>query len=44
MTTHTLQTLIAAGAELLDDKAAAALLDVSPGTLNRPGFRGGHFV
>ena len=26
--------LIAAGADLLDDKAAAAILDVSPGTLS----------
>lgn len=34
MTTQNLQNLIAAGAELLDDHAAAALLDVSPGTLS----------
>lgn len=34
MTTQNLQNLIAAGAELLDDRAAAALLDVSPGTLS----------
>lgn len=33
MATNALQNLIAAGTELLDDKAAAALLDVSPGTL-----------
>lgn len=34
MTTQNLVDLIAAGADLLDDKAAAALLDVSPGTLS----------
>lgn len=34
MTTQSLQDLIAAGSDLLDDKAAAALLDVSPGTLS----------
>ena len=34
MTTQNLQNLIAAGADLLDDKAAAAMLDVSPGTLS----------
>lgn len=34
MTTQNLQTLIVAGADLLDDNAAAALLDVSPGTLS----------
>jgi predicted DNA-binding transcriptional regulator AlpA len=34
MTTQNLQDLIAAGADLLDDKAAAALLDLSPGTLS----------
>lgn len=34
MTTQKLQNLIAAGADLLDDKAAAAMLDVSPGTLS----------
>ncbi|NMF98327.1 helix-turn-helix domain-containing protein [Aromatoleum toluolicum] len=34
MTIHNLQDLIAAGAELLDDHAAAALLDVAPGTLS----------
>ncbi|MFP5505614.1 MAG: helix-turn-helix domain-containing protein, partial [Gammaproteobacteria bacterium] len=34
MTTNNLQNLIAAGADLLDDKAAAAMLDVSPGTLS----------
>ena len=33
MKTQTLQNLISAGADLLDDKAAAAFLDVSPGTL-----------
>lgn len=34
-TAHTsgLQAVLTAGAELLDNKAAAALLDVSPGTL-----------
>ena len=34
MTTKNLQNLIAAGADLLDDKSAAAILDVSPGTLS----------
>jgi len=34
MTSQNLQNLIAAGADLLDDKAAAAMLDVSPGTLS----------
>lgn len=35
MTTEKLQRqLIAAGADLLDDKAAASILDVSPGTLS----------
>lgn len=34
MTTQNLQNRIAAGADLLDDKAAAAMLDVSPGTLS----------
>ena len=34
MTNQNLQNLIAAGADLLDDKAAAAMLDVSPGTLS----------
>lgn len=35
MTTEKLhRQLIAAGADLLDDKAAAALLDVTPGTLS----------
>jgi len=34
MTTQSLQNLIAAGADLLDDKSAAALLDVSAGTLS----------
>lgn len=34
MTTNNLANLIAAGAELLDDNAAAAMLDVSPGTLS----------
>lgn len=34
MTTQNLQDLIAAGADLLDDHAAAAMLDVSPGTLS----------
>ena len=34
MTTQTLQTIVSAGADLLDDHAAAALLDVSPGTLS----------
>jgi excisionase family DNA binding protein len=31
---RTLRTVIEAGAELLDDKTAAAILDVSPGTLS----------
>ncbi len=34
MTTQNLQDLLAAGADLLDDRAAAAMLDVSPGTLS----------
>jgi len=34
MTTQNLQNLITAGADLLDDHAAAAMLDVSPGTLS----------
>ena len=34
METKALQKLISTGAELLDDKAAAAMLDVSPGTLS----------
>lgn len=34
MTTENLAALLKAGADLLDDKAAAALLDVSPGTLS----------
>lgn len=34
MTVQNLQSLIAAGADLLDDKSAAAVLDVSPGTLS----------
>ena len=34
MTTSNLQNIIAAGADLLDDHAAAAMLDVSPGTLS----------
>lgn len=34
MTTENLQNLIAAGADLLDDRAAAAYLDLSPGTLS----------
>lgn len=34
MTTQSLQNLIAAGADLLDDRAAAEMLDVSPGTLS----------
>ena len=34
MTTQNLQNLIATGADLLDDKAAAAHLQVSPGTLS----------
>ena len=33
MTTKTLCNLIAAGADLLDEQAAAALLTVAPGTL-----------
>ena len=32
--TRTLRASIESGAELLDDHAAAALLDVSPGTLS----------
>jgi len=34
MTTKNLCNLIAAGAELLDEKAAAQFLDTSPGTLS----------
>ncbi|HRO36807.1 helix-turn-helix domain-containing protein [Thauera sp.] len=34
METKALQKPISTGAELLDDKAAAAILDVSPGTLS----------
>lgn len=34
MTTQTVQSIITAGADLLDDHAAAAMLDVSPGTLS----------
>lgn len=34
MTTQNLVDLVKAGTDLLDDKAAAALLDVSPGTLS----------
>lgn len=34
MTNSNLQNIIAAGADLLDDHAAAAMLDVSPGTLS----------
>ncbi len=34
MTTRTSQTLLTDTPELLDDKAAAALLDISPGTLS----------
>jgi hypothetical protein len=34
MTTENLAALLKAGAELLDEKAAAQLLDVSPGTLS----------
>lgn len=34
MTTENLSRLINAGADLLDDNAAAAILDVSPGTLS----------
>ena len=34
MTTSSLQNIIAAGADLLDDKAAAAYLSLSPGTLS----------
>jgi excisionase family DNA binding protein len=34
MTTNNLQNLFTAGAELLDDKAAAAYLSLSPGTLS----------
>lgn len=33
MTSNQLAKLVANGSDLLDDKAAAALLDVSPGTL-----------
>lgn len=33
LTTKNLEALIATGADLLDDKAAAALLDIAPGTL-----------
>ena len=33
MTTKNLSTLIAAGADLLDENAAAAVLTVAPGTL-----------
>jgi excisionase family DNA binding protein len=32
--TRTLRNVIDSGADLLDDKAAAAVLDVSPGTLS----------
>lgn len=34
MTTENLAALLKRGADLLDDKAAADLLDVSPGTLS----------
>jgi excisionase family DNA binding protein len=34
MKTENLAVLLKAGADLLDDKAAAELLDVSPGTLS----------
>lgn len=34
MTTENLSRLLNAGADLLDDNAAAALLDVAPGTLS----------
>jgi excisionase family DNA binding protein len=34
MTTENLAALLKRGADLLDDNAAAALLDVSPGTLS----------
>lgn len=34
MNTENLAALLKAGAELLDEKAAAQLLDVSPGTLS----------
>lgn len=34
MTTQNLENLIAASADLLDEKAAAELLDVVPGTLS----------
>lgn len=34
MTSNQLAKLVANGSDLLDDKAAAALLDVSPGTLS----------
>ncbi|TYC61341.1 DNA-binding protein [Zoogloea oleivorans] len=33
-TTHSLRAVIAPVADLLDEKAAAAVLDVSPGTLS----------
>ena len=33
-TTHSLSDVIAAGACLLDERAAAAVLDVTPGTLS----------
>ena len=33
MNTQNLQNLIAAGADLLDERAAAVMLDLSPGTL-----------
>ena len=33
-TTHSLRDVIAPGADLLDEKAAAAVLDVTPGTLS----------
>ena len=34
MTTQSIQSIITAGADLLDPDAAAALLDVTPGTLS----------
>lgn len=34
MNTQNLQNLIAAGADLLDEHAAATMLDLSPGTLS----------
>ena len=34
MNTQNLQNLIAAGADLLDEHAAAVMLDLSPGTLS----------